>query len=93
MHMELDDYVGQPCNSGLAFEFTPKKKTSIVLQDCARKLAASGARIDINTKYVLACSFKGTDISVFKSGKILVKNTADKEQAKEKAEAVLQALE
>jgi len=92
MKIEFDNFVGQPCNSRTAYEFVPKKEYDLDLELIAKKLREKEVFIEIETPYLLMLKFCGKDISVFKSGKIIVKATNKKENAKKIATSLIKKI-
>ena len=92
MKIELDDFVGQPCNSRTAYEFVPKKEHSLDLEALARKLREQEVLIEIETPYLIMLKLGGKDLSLFKSGKIIVKSTSHKPSAKKIANDLIRKI-
>ncbi len=90
--MELKEFSAQPCKTQLAFEFLPKKKTTFDLEKTARNLREKGIEVQIETPVFLAIRFEGENISLFKSGKIMVKETREEPKARKIAEKFLKNL-
>lgn len=79
--------------SKTACEFIPKKKQQLNLEGTAQKLREKDVVVDIETPYVLILKFKGKNVSLFKSGKIIVKETPEEKTAKKIAEELMEKLE
>jgi len=90
--MQLSDFIGQPCNSRIAFEFLPKQKQQLKLQEIADKLRLTNVFVEVETPFLLMLKVAGHNISFFRSGKIIVKDTNDKAEARKVAEALLKEL-
>lgn len=82
----------QPCKSRLAFEFVPKKKHELALADSAAKLSLAGFVLEVETPFLLMLNAGAHGVSLFKSGKIIVKDTQDKDLARSVAESILSHL-
>jgi len=90
--MELKDFVGKPCRSMTACEFTPKKKIELNLSLTAQNLREKEIMVEMETPYLLLIKFKGKNISLFKSGKIMVKETHDEKEARDIAEELINKI-
>jgi len=91
--MELSDFSVKSCMSKTACEFVPKKKKSLNLEETAKKLRAKEVIVDIETPYVLILKFKGKNISLFKSGKIIVKETPEEKEGRKIAKELIEKIE
>ena len=89
--MNLADFTGKPCRSKMAYEFLPKKKILIDLEKASKEII-SVAQVEVNSKVLLMAKAEHTTISLFPSGKILVRGERDEIKAKEIAAKVLGAL-
>ncbi len=78
--------------SKTACEFIPKKKSELNLSATAKKLREKEVLVDIETPYVLILRFKGKNISLFKSGKLIVKETPEEEEGKKIAKELMEKL-
>ncbi|MFH1257005.1 MAG: hypothetical protein V1494_06990 [Candidatus Diapherotrites archaeon] len=87
--MELSDFVGKPCKSRTAFEFIPKKKQSLDLQAVAKKMHANGVYLELDSPYLVMAKIDGANVSLFKSGKIVVKEIREEKKARETAEKLI----
>ena len=90
--IQLKDFTAQPCKSRLAFEFIPKHKHELKLEDTATALRQTEVSIEVETPFLLMMTVKGHGVSLFKSAKIIVKDTNDKEVARKIAETILESL-
>lgn len=72
--------VAKPCTSMKAMNIIPQEKFDLDLEEVCECLAGKGYQIKRVTRF-LALVRKGYDISIFPSGKIIVKETDDKEEA------------
>ncbi len=87
--LQLKDFVAQPCKSRIAFEFLPKQKQQLDLEALADKLRLTKVFVEVETPYLLILRVSGHASSFFRSGKIIVKDTNDKAEAKKVAEELL----
>lgn len=92
MKLELNDFVGKPCNSRTAYEFVPKAEHSLDLENVAAKLRQGEVFIEMETPYLLMLKVGGRDVSLFKSGKIIVKSTQEKQAARKVAVKVFEKI-
>jgi TATA-box binding protein (TBP) (component of TFIID and TFIIIB) len=90
--MQLKDFVVQPCKSRMAFEFLPKKKDSLDLEKIAAALRQKGVEIEVQTPFVLVVNFNHQGASIFKSGKIIMKDCQNEEEARKTAESLIQKM-
>jgi TATA-box binding protein (TBP) (component of TFIID and TFIIIB) len=91
--LELKDFVMQPCKSRLAFEFLPKKKDSLDLEKIAERLAKNGVEIEVQTPFLLVISLNNRGASIFRSGKIIVKECENEPEARKTAEMLIQKMQ
>ena len=91
--MELSEFTAKSCMSKTACEFLPKKKRELDLEKVAENLRKKDVLIDIETPFVLLLKFKGKNISLFKSGKIIVKETPEESEGKAIAKALMKKIE
>ncbi|MDO8624583.1 MAG: hypothetical protein Q7R47_00760 [Candidatus Diapherotrites archaeon] len=90
--IELKDFIVQPCKSRLAFEFIPKHKHELDLVHAAVKLKEAGVGIEVETPFLLMLTAGAHGVSLFKSGKLIVKDTQDKETARGVAQRIIDQL-
>lgn len=90
--MELKDFVVEPCKSRLAFEFLPKKKDSLDLEKMADGLRKNKVEIEVQTPFMLVVTINNRGASVFKSGKIIVKECGNEPEARKTAEMLIQKM-
>ncbi|MFH1240593.1 MAG: hypothetical protein V1672_05255 [Candidatus Diapherotrites archaeon] len=89
--MRLDDFQSKLCGSGHSYEFVPKSKQTLELETVAKKLSED-ALIEAETPFVIMMKYHDAKISLFKSGKIIVKNIIDAETAKKIAEKIIESI-
>jgi len=90
--LELSDFTGKPCRSRLAYEFVPKRKHSLNLEKAAKNLKKNDVMMDVVSPYLLMMSLDGKSLSLFKSGKIIVKETKNAAKARKIAEKLVSHL-
>lgn len=83
----------EPCKSRLAFEFLPKKKQSLDLKQIGVSLKKNGVLIDVETTFLIMARVGGSGVSLFKSGKIIVKDTNIEKEARKIAELLIKKME
>lgn len=91
--MELKDFVVSACKSRLAFEFLPRKKEALDLPRIAEALRKNGVLVEVNTPFLLMVRLQDVGISVFRSGKIIVKDCNIETDARQIAESLIQKME
>ena len=89
--MELAEFTGKPCRSKMAYEFIPKKKVNIDLGTASLELSKI-ATIEVTTKVLLMVKLDSKTISLFPSGKLLVRGEREEEKAKILAEKLVKSL-
>jgi len=89
--LELDDFKSKLCGSGNSYEFIPKSKQQLDLSSVAKRLSED-ALIEAETPFVIMMKYSDAKISLFKSGKIIVKNITDQETAKKIAEKIIELI-
>jgi len=89
--MELSEFIGKPCKSKTAYEFLPKKKLKIDLEKAVEELATIGT-IELHSKILLMANIDNAIISLFASGKILVRGEREEEKAKKIAQKAVSTI-
>lgn len=89
--MKLSEFVGKPCKSRVAFEFIPKKRVKLEIPKVAEGLRNAGVFIEIETPFLLVLKI-GVPITLFQSGKILVKETNVESEARKTAEKIVRLI-
>lgn len=84
--------IARPCTSMKAINITPEEKYDIDMEELCECLAERGFQIKRVTRF-LALVKKKYDISVFPSGKVIVKDTDDKEEALKIAKEIYECME
>ncbi len=92
MGFELGEFTGKPCNSRLAYEFVPKESHELDLGQVAQRLRQNGVFIEIEAPALLMLKIGGKDVSLFRSGKIIVKSTNEKHAARAIAERLVSKM-
>jgi TATA-box binding protein (TBP) (component of TFIID and TFIIIB) len=92
MKLVFDDFIGKPCVSTDSFEFVPKKRNSLHLLAIGEKLEDKRVFVEIKNEFFLSIKFEKTKISIFKSGKILVRAADSMEQAKKIVQKLIELM-
>lgn len=78
-------YVAKPCKSDNAFEIMPEKQMKIDTEKVAEAATKIGYEILIKTPHVCILK-KGREVSIFASGRVIVKETKEEDEATKIAE-------
>ncbi|MCX8189635.1 MAG: hypothetical protein N3F05_00165 [Candidatus Diapherotrites archaeon] len=73
MALKASDFIKSACKGEDAIAFIPKKKHSLNLKKIRKALEEKNASIIAETPFLLMFRFEKASISLFKSGKILIK--------------------
>jgi len=84
-------FVFKPCRTGAAFQGDLKKNLKLDLTKCEKVLKGAGYEIVLNTANVLIIKSK-YNISVFPTGRVLVKDITDEKEACAAVEKVYKVL-
>ncbi|MCX6801282.1 MAG: hypothetical protein NTZ73_03780 [Candidatus Diapherotrites archaeon] len=86
--VELGDFVGKPCKSRVAFEFRPKREVKIDLAAAGEALRKEFS-IELESKLLLIVGIESHRVSIFPSGKILVRGEREEAKARKLAEKIV----
>jgi ArsR family metal-binding transcriptional regulator len=89
--MDLKEYTGKPCRAKVAYEFLPKKTTKLDLEKEANEIEKTFP-IEIRSKVLLIIKVEDKTVSLFSSGKLLVRGERDEEEAKKIAIKIVTKL-
>lgn len=89
--MELSDFTGKPCSSRIAFEFLPNKTMSLDMAKVAQDLRKENL-VEMESKILLILKVDGKNVSLFPSGKTLVRGEKDEKYARAIAEKVVKFI-
>ncbi|MCD6559304.1 MAG: hypothetical protein J7K57_05465 [Palaeococcus sp.] len=84
--------IAKPCTSMKAINIIPEEKFDLDLEEVCECLARKGYQIKRVTRF-LALVRKTYDISIFPSGKVIIKDTNDKEEALEIALEIYECMD
>ena len=59
MKIELDSFVGKPCNSRTAYEFIPKNDYKLNMDKVAQKLKENEVFIELDSPYLIMLKILG----------------------------------
>lgn len=90
--LEKRYFKAQLCDSNLSYEFFPNPPLTLTLVDLAEELHDAGVIFDIKTAFVLVFKIDGARVSLYPSGKILVKNISVYTQAQKVFARVLEKM-
>ena len=77
----------KPCKSGIETQVIPRENLDIDLMEFAER---GGFKVSIKTPYLLMLEVERTQVTLYRSGRMLVR-TKDEEKAKKVGELVLRA--
>ena len=89
---QLEDYLVKPCSSRTGYDFLPRKQQQIDLGKASQKLREKGYVIDFETPIFFSAKVIGKSVSMFKSGKISVKDEKNKEEARQAVMKILHEI-
>ncbi|MEM4663101.1 MAG: hypothetical protein QXM75_03710 [Candidatus Diapherotrites archaeon] len=79
MMLKADDFTKSSCKGENAFAFIPKKKLTLDLKKIRKGLEEKGAKVIAETPFLLMIRFRSAGVSLFKSGKVIVKGLNEKD--------------
>lgn len=85
-------FEGRLCESNVSYEFFPRAETKLPLDKLGREMEEKGLMCDIKTAFVITCKMSGVNVSIYPSGKILIKNINVEKDARKVFESVLKVL-
>lgn len=91
--LEFKDFLGEPCKGRTAFEFVPKQKKEVNVQNIAQRLRECQVSIEADTPFLLVLRHRNFPVSIAKNGKIMVRNTVDAGEAKKIFDELLEMLQ
>jgi len=89
--MELKDFTGKPCRAKVAYEFLPNKKIKLNLEKL-ENIIEKKFIIEIKSRILLIIKVGDKTVSLFESGKILVRGERDEILAKEIANQIVKLI-
>lgn len=90
--VDLRDFIVKPCSSRTGYDFFPRRQQKIDLSKASQKLREKGYNIDFETPIFFSAKVGGKSVSVFKSGKISVKDEKNEEEARIAARALIREI-
>ena len=89
---DIPGYLERLCRGRTGYEFIPKRKNALDLGALAGRLEACNIAVEANTPHLLIVKVKGTGVSVFASGKLIVKDVESKEGAEKIAAELIKII-
>ncbi len=89
---KLEGFIVKPCRADISCEFIPKRDMNLSLKVVAERLRKQNVLIDLETPFLLMFPVNGKKVTLFKSGKMLIKELREKEKARKIAEATLELI-
>lgn len=89
--MDLSEYTGKPCRTKTAYEFTPKKPIKLDLNKVAQQ-TNQVTTIEVNTKLLLMLKKDQCMITIFPSGRILIRGERNEEKARRIVEKIVSTI-
>jgi len=86
--MELKDFTGKPCRAKVAYEFLPNKKIKLNLEKL-ENLIEKKFVIEVKSRILLIIKVEDKTVSLFESGKLLVRGEREELAAKEIAKKIV----
>lgn len=80
------------CRGRTGYEFIPKRRNALDLGALAGRLEACNIAVEANTPHLLIVKVNGTGVSVFASGKLIVKDIESKEGAEKIAMQLIRII-
>lgn len=93
MKLCFNEFASKPCRSSDSFQFVSNKSVSLNLIKISKQLESKGIFIDFATEFLLSMKVKNKKVSLFRSGKIIIKEVDNEETAKKIAEKVFSLIE
>ncbi len=88
MSLKVNDFVSKPCRSSDSFQFVPSEKVSLNLNELVKNFEDEGFFIEFNSSFLISMKISGKRVSLFKSGKVLVKDSDNEEETRKIAEKI-----
>ena len=90
--LRIPFYRAQLCDSGLSYEFVPAHALELALQKIGEELHAQKLFVEIVTPFIVTLRMEDVKMSLYPSGKILVKHVSAKKEAERRFKRLLSAL-
>jgi len=90
--MDLAGFEVRPCKNGLAFDVVPRKPLELNLAAVCARLREKGLEVEAETPAVALLKVKGKPLSLYKNGKIQVRQTREKAEAEALAREIVGLL-
>ena len=86
--MQLKDFTGKPCRAKVAYEFLPNKKIKLKLENL-ENIIEEKFIIEVKSRILLIIKVGDKTVSLFESGKLLVRGEREELAAKEIAKKIV----
>jgi len=89
--MKLKDFTGKPCRAKVAYEFIPNTKIKLNLEKIENPIEKKFT-IEVRSRILLIIKVENKTVSLFESGKILVRGERDETAAKDIANQIVKLI-
>ena len=89
--MELKEFTGKPCRAKVAYEFLPNKKMKLKLNEIEENIEKEFV-IEVKSKILLIIKVSDKTVSLFESGKLLVRGEREEGKAREIAKQIVKLI-
>ena len=89
--MQLKDFTGKPCRAKVAYEFLPNKKMKLKLAELESAIEKKFP-IEVRSKILLIIKVEDKTVSLFESGKLLVRGERNEVKAKDIAKKIVELI-
>ena len=89
--MKLKDFTGKPCRAKVAYEFLPNKKMQLNLNEIQEHIEKKFI-IEVKSKILLIIKVEDKTVSLFASGKLLVRGEREEKKAMEIAKKIVELI-
>ena len=89
--MQLKNFTGKPCRARVAYEFLPNKKMKLKLSEIEKNIEEK-FEIEVKSKILLIIRVEDKTVSLFESGKLLVRGEREEAGAKEIAKKIVKLI-
>jgi len=89
--MKLKDFTGKPCRAKVAYEFIPNTKIKLNLEKIENQIETKFT-IEVRSRILLIIKVENKTVSLFESGKILVRGERDETAAKDIANQIVKLI-
>lgn len=90
--LRIPFYKAQLCDSGLSYEFVPTKTLKLPLAKIGKELQSQPVFMEISTSFIITLKMEDVKMSLYPSGKVLVKHVSSKSEAERRFKRLIGAL-